>query len=100
GGLWLDGFSELTPQELDLLTALVPSSERTTLAFCLDRNPEQADEWHSMWATISNTFRQCYQRLEVLPGFKANIEILERHPAKSRFARSPILAHLERYWAV
>src|SRR5207253_10192701 len=40
GGLWFDGFSELTPQELDLLTALVPSAERVTLAFCLDRRTD------------------------------------------------------------
>src|SRR6185295_6635153 len=35
GGLWLDGFAEMTPQELDFLAQVVPLSERATLAFCL-----------------------------------------------------------------
>src|SRR5205823_6067014 len=73
GGLWLDGFAEMTPQELDLLAALVPSCERVTLAFCLDRQPPEEDDWHSMWATIGRTFWRCYHRLEMLPGFQSNI---------------------------
>src|SRR5205814_1839895 len=36
GGLWLDGFAEMTPQELDLLAAFLPICDRATLAFCLD----------------------------------------------------------------
>jgi hypothetical protein len=32
--LWLDGFAEMTPQELDLLAASMPFGERATLAFC------------------------------------------------------------------
>src|SRR5207247_1390359 len=47
GGLWLDGFSELTPQELSLLAAVVPSCARVTLAFCLDAEPEQELGWDS-----------------------------------------------------
>ncbi len=98
GGLWLDGFAELTPQELDLLAGLIPQSERVTLAFCLDAEPEQGDDWHSMWATINRTFRRCVQRLEILPGFKSTTTVLERHPTKNRFAASPTIAHLERCW--
>ncbi len=48
GGLWLDGFAEMTPQELDFLAALVPSCARATLAFCLE---DQADKsWLSIWS--------------------------------------------------
>src|SRR5262249_43890027 len=35
GGLWLDGFAELSAQELALLSALAPHCEHATLAFCL-----------------------------------------------------------------
>ncbi|MEI2722538.1 MAG: hypothetical protein V9H26_03020 [Verrucomicrobiota bacterium] len=35
-GLWLDGFAEMTPQELELLVALLPLCEQATLAFCLE----------------------------------------------------------------
>jgi hypothetical protein len=31
GGLWLDGFAEMTPQELDLLAAFLPICDRATL---------------------------------------------------------------------
>jgi ATP-dependent helicase/nuclease subunit B len=37
-GLWLDGFAEMTPQELGLLAAILPFCERATLAFCLDES--------------------------------------------------------------
>ena len=99
-GLWLDGFADMSPQELDLLAALIPSCERVTLAFCLDGEPVQGDEWHSMWATISRSFYRCYQRLEVLPGFQSTTHALDRHPINNRFAASPALAHLERFWVL
>jgi ATP-dependent helicase/nuclease subunit B len=45
---------------------------------------------------VSQTFRRCYQRLAVLPECMVSVEVLERHPAHSRFAGNPVLAHLER----
>ena len=100
GGLWLDGFAEMTPQEMDLLSALIPSCDRVTLAFLLDQEPEPGLEWDSMWATISSTFLRCFHRLEVLPGFQSTTEVLDRHPTQSRFAAQPSLAHLERCWVL
>ena len=38
-GLWLDGFAEMTPQELDLLAAIMPFCDSATLAFCLESAP-------------------------------------------------------------
>src|SRR5271157_2271112 len=35
-GFWLDGFAEMTPQEQDLLAAIVPFCQSATLAFCLE----------------------------------------------------------------
>ena len=35
-GLWLDGFAEMTPQELDLLAAILPHCEHASLAFCVE----------------------------------------------------------------
>lgn len=98
GGLWLDGFAEMTPQELDLLAALVSCCEKATLAFCLEREPLDETSWLSTWAVVSQTFRQCYQRLASLPGAEISIETLERQPDRSRFADSPALQLLERYW--
>ena len=50
--LWLDGFAEMTPQELDLLAALMPFCENATLAFCLENEPSAATSWISIWSAI------------------------------------------------
>src|SRR6266852_1585854 len=98
-GLWLDGFAEMTPQELDLLAALAPYSERMTLAFCLEAEPSGEDSWLSIWSAVSKTFRRCHQRLKELAGGEVFVEVLERRPEENRFARNPMLQHLERCWA-
>ncbi len=97
-GLWLDGFAEMTPQELDLLAAVAPRCKELTLAFCLENIPGQtASSWLSIWAGIEKTFRQCWDRLSAVPGARLTTEILSRHPG-GRFKDSPALAHLEAAW--
>ncbi len=62
--LWLDGFAEMTPPELDLLAAAAPRCEQLTLAFCLEGPPPVAPEsWLSIWTGIGQTFSQCQARL-------------------------------------
>ena len=95
--LWLDGFAEMTPQELDLLAAVVPFCGRAALAFCLKNEPEAETSWLSIWSSIGKTFQQCRQRLTNLPDCEVKIEILKRAPGKSRFI-SPALQQLERCW--
>lgn len=98
--LWLDGFAEMTPQELDLLAVIVPFCGRATLAFCLEESGVSDGDvsWLSIWNAVGRTFRQCRHRLEQLPDCKFEVELLRRDPAKGRFARSAILGHLERRW--
>ena len=97
--LWLDGFAEMTPQELDLLAAVLPRAERATLAFCLAGEPEADASWLSIWASIGKTFQQCRQRIAQLPDCTISVETLERNPKSSRFAGNPALQHLETSWA-
>ncbi|MHB8519419.1 MAG: PD-(D/E)XK nuclease family protein [Limisphaerales bacterium] len=97
-GLWLDGFAEMTPQELDLLAALAPFGEEATLAFCLDRRIDENEPPLSAWSTVGQTFRRCYQRWEAVPGCALEVEILERRPDRGRFAGNPALQHLEAHW--
>ena len=97
--LWLDGFAEMTPQELDLLAALGPHCERATLAFCLENEPAAETSWLSVWSSIGKTFQACRQRLENLPACRIEVEILPRVPGKNRFAGNSDLAHLEKNWA-
>ena len=99
GGLWLDGFAEMTPQELDFLARLAPLCARATLAFCLENKPAEDLSWLSTWSVVGQTFRNCYQRLAALPGCEVQIEILPRKPDRGRFVANPVLAHLEANWS-
>jgi ATP-dependent helicase/nuclease subunit B len=97
--LWLDGFAEMTPQELDLLAAILPRCDRATLAFCLANEPAAETSWLSIWSSIGKTFQQCRQRLANAPDCKVSIEILKRK-SPNRFSNSPALRHLEANWSV
>ena len=94
--LWLDGFAEMTPQEMDLLAAIIPFCEQATLAFCLDDSKDNS--WLSIWNAVGNTFQQCRQRIERLPGCQVEVEALRRDRKKNRYAESPALRDLEMYW--
>lgn len=98
-GLWLDGFAEMTPQELDLLAATMPFCGHATLAFCLENRPAAEPARLSLWSAISKTFQQCRARLAGLPGCRIEIESLARDPNQSRFAAGSELAALEKHWA-
>jgi ATP-dependent helicase/nuclease subunit B len=99
--LWLDGFAEMTPQELDLLAAILPFCENATLAFCLDEfgANEKEDSWLSIWHVAGKSFQQCRQRIENLSDCKISIEILKRDSGKNRFAKNSELARLEANWS-
>jgi ATP-dependent helicase/nuclease subunit B len=99
--LWLDGFAEMTPQELDLLAAVLPHCDHATLAFCLDKRgaQESKNSWLSVWATVGGIYQQCRHRLENLSDCKISVESLERDPQKSRFAENSALARLEENWS-
>ena len=96
--LWLDGFAEMTPQELDLLAGILPFGERATLAFCLDTSSKSEGSWLSIWNSIGKTFQQCRQRIENLPDCKVEVEALQRNPKTSRYSSSPVLRDLEKHW--
>jgi ATP-dependent helicase/nuclease subunit B len=94
-GLWLDGFAEMTPQELDLLAAFLPICDRATLAFCLDAAAPENASWLSGWSVVNQTFLRCQASVAALPQKEMVVEKLNRVPAQSRFAESPALQNLE-----
>jgi ATP-dependent helicase/nuclease subunit B len=98
--LWLDGFAEMTPQELDFLAAVIPFCQNATLAFCLDASAvsEKEDSWLSIWSTIGKTYQQCRARIENLSDAKIETEFLKRDLQKNRFAKNPALRELENCW--
>ncbi len=83
--LWLDGFAEMTPQELALLAAVVPRCDRATLAFCLETEPTPEASWLSIWSAIGKTFQQCRAQIANLPGCDVQTEILPRAPGQKPF---------------
>jgi ATP-dependent helicase/nuclease subunit B len=97
--LWLDGFAEMTPQEMDLLAAVVPFCDRATLAFCLETEPAKSESWLSLWFAIGKTFQRCRDQISALPDCEIQTEILRREPGKNRFAENSALAELETHWA-
>jgi len=98
--LWLDGFAEMTPQELALLAAVVPLCESATLAFCLETEPTPEASWLSIWSAIGKTFQQCRAQISNLPGCEVTTEILPRAPGKNRFLNNSVLAELEQNWSL
>jgi ATP-dependent helicase/nuclease subunit B len=98
GGLWLDGFAEMTPQELDLLAAILPICEHATLAFCLAAEARENTSWLSGWSVVEHTFRQCRERVAALTDSEVSVESLKRDPARSRFQGQPLLGLLEQCW--
>ncbi|MCP5516926.1 MAG: PD-(D/E)XK nuclease family protein [Verrucomicrobiales bacterium] len=96
--LWLDGFAEMTPQEADLLAALVPHCGRATLAFCLPAAPVEASSWLSGWALVEQSYLGLRDRLKGRRGIELVEETLIRSAGKNRFSPGTALAHLEAAW--
>ena len=99
GGLWVDGFSEMSPQEVDLLAEVLPYSPRASITFCLDAIPTEKISWLSHWSVVRRTYHRCRERLEKLPDCKITTELLPRLPEQGRFAGNPVFQHLEANWA-
>ncbi|MGZ5544019.1 MAG: PD-(D/E)XK nuclease family protein, partial [Limisphaerales bacterium] len=99
GGLWLDGFAEMTPQELELLTAIAPHCDAVTLAFCLDRQQaKQTKSWLSIWSAINETFGRCHRALASVSNANVIVEDLPRDPANNRFSQNQTFGFLEEHW--
>jgi len=99
GEVWVDGFTEMSPQELDLLAELLPEAAKATMTFCLDRIPKEKVSWLSNWSAVRNIFDKCKQRFAALPDCEIHTELLPRRMDKGRFVDNPVLFHLESHWA-
>ena len=96
--LWVDGFAELSEQELALLAALLPCCRQATVTFCLDGAGSQQTSWLSSWSVVRRAFEDCKRRLGEVPGSTLEFESLERDQT-GRFSGNPVLYHLEKHWA-
>jgi ATP-dependent helicase/nuclease subunit B len=96
--VWVDGFVELAPRELDLIFALLPFCSRATITFCLDRVPAEKVAWLPTWMCPRGFFEDCRKRAQELPGTEVEVDLLERSSDHGRFCNSAVLSHLERHW--
>ncbi len=99
GGLWVDGFAEFSPQELDLLAEVAPLSTNVTITLCLDRAPAEKISWLSNWSAVRLAYHQCRDRLAHLQACEMTTELLPRRISQSRFANNPVLQQVETHWA-
>jgi ATP-dependent helicase/nuclease subunit B len=98
GGIWMDGFAELTAQELDLLAAVAGRAERVTLAFCLPGEITTEPSWLSPWTVIGQTYLRCREKISHLPNASVTTEVLPAENQPTRFSANPELARLATVW--
>lgn len=96
--VWVDGFAEWSPCELEFLASIARCSQQLTLTFCIDDSADSGS-WLSPWNAMRQTCQDCFKRLEAIPGSNVILETLARSSEASRFQRSSAIAHLERHWA-
>jgi ATP-dependent helicase/nuclease subunit B len=97
GGVWVDGFTEMSRQELGLLAELLPLAPRAAITFCLDQIPTEKISWLSHWSVVRQTYHQCRERLATLPNCHVTTELLPQKTGHGRF--NAVLRHLEADWA-
>ena len=97
--LWADGFAEWSPQELDSAggsPAALPGGD-------LDFLPRTRAGAKGVLALHlvggAQGVRGVQKRFAGLSNAELSVAVLPRHANKSRFLNSPVLLHLERFWA-
>lgn len=98
-GLWLDGFAEMTAQELDLLSAVIPLCDQAALAFCVNEDLREEPGWLSTWSVVGQTYVRCHERIGAIHGMETSVEILPKESQPTRFTGDPYLAALESNWS-
>jgi ATP-dependent helicase/nuclease subunit B len=98
GGVWLDGFAELTPGERWLLVCLAPFTSRVTLTFCIESDLREEPDWLSLWSPMARLYRQCLNDFGAAPEAEIEVEVLSRQLVETRFAESAALRRLESQW--
>ena len=98
GGIWFDGFAQLTPQELEFLVATLRFARSGTLAFCVDADAA-ATSRISAGYLVSKLVARCRDEIEQRYGKgTVQFESQRRDAAQSRFSGSAALRHLEQCW--
>lgn len=95
--LWLDGFAEMTPQELALLTAVIKRCRNATLAFCVDPDHLQPTSWLNLWNTTTEVLHRLTNHLRENK-ISWETDLLPRRPDANRYDDAATLRHIEQHW--
>lgn len=96
--VWLDGFSGFTPQEYEVLAALLQVARRVSVALCVDgrlplsRTPEPSD--------LFGPTHETYHKLKAMArryGIEMEPDLVLDQDVPRRFLAAPALAHLENH---
>ncbi|MGI6347077.1 MAG: PD-(D/E)XK nuclease family protein [Limisphaerales bacterium] len=101
--VWLDGFVELSQQEIEFLGALAKVSKATTIVLCLE---QKADENASknqkgertFWNYTLPFFEKIKNYFSDQSVYDLTITPIAKNPECSRFSSAPSLEHLEKQW--
>ena len=99
--IWLDGFAGLTPQQLELLTALAAKSAEMEVALLLDpaspciADPNRPEDPVSTFERVEATWREIARAVHAA-GVAIAPPVLLNQTVPHRFVKNPDLARLER----
>lgn len=98
--LWIDGFAGFTPQEYAVIGELMRTVKQVTVALCLDRDYELGEMLHelNMFYTPASTMLRLKELAERY-GVALSEPVLLTGEAP-RYKQAPMLAHLEKHFAL
>ncbi len=99
--IWLDGFIEYTPIQIEMIAALarVGVSGIVTLPWDENQALENEPRFRNLWFGARRSITRLAERLNGIEGVTLEEHILVRKPHRYRFKQAPPLEHLEKHWA-
>jgi ATP-dependent helicase/nuclease subunit B len=96
--VWVDGFADLSGQEVELLAAVIRRSTEATVTFSDDPARKEVT-WLSPWWLTRRSLSRMERRLSSLPEVQIERVPIQRMRGGGRFGRNLVLARLEAQWS-
>ena len=101
--VWLDGFVDLSLQEIDFLGALADVSRAATIVICheiegTDRCKGEVRAARSFWNHTLPLYKKILNYFSDKTRYNLEVESLSRDTKPHRFSEAPSLACLEEHW--
>lgn len=94
--LWLDGFAMLSELQIEFLAKILLHCNKATVAFCIDADAYQTNEWFSRGLVVGTFFSKCKKRIEAEKECEVFTQFLE--PVETRFKGQPALEYIQKHW--